>query len=371
MASLDHQAAVTIIEHCLQAFQAGAVEDAHFSAFEAALTQLAADEARIVRYYVQAGEALFSRSRYDKASQYLEQGLGLARSRQDLPSQALALGALAEIDRLHGHYRDAFSRINNALAILDKTHDQPVRARILILAGLNDISLAAYDSAQERFEEAYQLYRKLDDNHGLDMSLIRLGTVTMMTRKYAVAEKWLKEALVLCSQINDQHGLAGALINLGEVYRVQGNSSAAYQHCREAGLTFARLGLTRGVAIAENNMGHLMVAAGYQAQARAHYSQAFEIANRDTLTPELLDTLAGLVLILVRNGSTELASRMAATIINHPARLDETYQLLEPILPQVIDRGQSQTVSVTDPATPPLTLQQLFDQAMLASSALA
>lgn len=367
MTTADNQDFMTIITECLRAFQTGACGDADYLEFEGALREPALSDSDKLRYYQQAGEVLFSRSCYDKAAQYLEQSLGLARRHEALSDQAVALGLLAEIDRLHGQYRDAFSKTDRALTILDKVHDQPLRARILIVAGLNDISLGLYDSAQERFLEAYQLYRQLGDNHGTALALVRLGTAAMMMEEYPAAEKWLQEALVLCRTVNDQHGLAGALINLGEVCRQQGDVATAYQNYQEARQAFAQLGLTRGVSIAENNMGHLMVMANDWRQAKRHYERAFEIASRDSLIPEMLDTLAGLALMLVQQGQARLAYQLTSVISRHPARLDETEKLLAPVAPRLSEWGASLSVAERDSLVQPVPLQHLFEQALQAA----
>lgn len=334
------------------------LSEKHFAEFEQLIHQLPDEELKKTQYFQQAGEALSAKMIYDKAEQYFEQGLSLARHQKNLSEQALALGALAELERVQGKYRAAFSHINTALDILTKTENDVVSARLFILAGLNDISLGMHKSAAERFYKAYVLYRKMDDKTGIALALIRLGTAEMMQENYEDAEKHLQDSLVICNEINDKHLKAGALTNLGEIYRITSDCENAYKSYHQASELFEEMGLWRGVAITMNNMAHISVKTGESEKAKEQYAAVFEIVATHALLPEMMDTLAGIALLLNQHKKTDLSRKIAQRLINVPALLDESKLLLQPLIETFhLEAGQPVNISTEE-------LQSLFKQAM-------
>ncbi len=336
------------------------LNEKHFAEFDQLIQQLPDTELRKIQCFQQAGEALSAKMIYGKAEQYFEQGLSLARQQRALSEQALALGALAELERVQGKYRAAFSHINDALDILTKTENDVVSARLFILAGLNDISLGMHESAIERFYKAYALYKKLDDKTGIALALIRLGTAEMMQENYAESEEHLKESLALCDDIGDKHLKAGALTNLGEIYRLTGDSQNAYEAYHQASELFEEMSLWRGVAITVNNMAHISVKTGDYEKAKERYAAAFQTVAAHGLLPEMMDTLAGISLLLDLRNKTDLSRKIAQKLINTPALLDESRLLLQPLV-------ESLHLEMEKPAIIPAEeLQAIFEQAIQA-----
>lgn len=345
----------------IQTFQNAATQmlrQEHFVEFEKNLQKLPNIETAKIRYSRRAGEALFMKMAYEKAQQYFQQGLSLAQAQKEYSEQALAWGSLAEIARVQGKYRLALSQINEALDILTKTENDLVLARLSILAGLISIALGMYENASARFYTAYSLYTKLEDKDGIALALIRMGTADMMQERYSQAEKWLTKSLDLCDELGDKHLKAGALTNLGEICRLEGKYSEAQKNYYLANTLFRELGLWRGVAITSNNRAHVSVTLREYELAKHLYGEVFETAKRHGLVPEMMDTLAGISLLLDATGKEEAARKVIKILINSPILLDESKLLLTPLTEKFnLSVGKPENISTSQ-------LETLFQESL-------
>jgi tetratricopeptide (TPR) repeat protein len=279
-----------------------------------------------------AGETLNAKGQYQDGMHSLESAFQQAKKCQDLGRQALALGLVADIYRAQGDFRSALGKLTEARAILGENPqtDKDVSARLYILSGLNNMSIGDYDSARRDFYEAHQLYNQLGDMSGRALAANRLGTIATMNAQYGEAEKYLQESLRIAKELSDRHAMAGALLNLGEIQRLQKNPDAARPLYYEASALFAAMGMHRGMCIAENNLGHIHAQMQDFSTAKYHYTRAVECAKIADLIPDMLDTLAGLVFILIAREEYEQAAFCIAYTLRHPAHLQETEQFLEP-----------------------------------------
>jgi len=340
--------------------------DGLIAAFEQALGAVPQDDPARIDFLLTVGEVLYEKSQYKEASRMLESGLEQTRKAQIKGKQALALGLLADLERVQGNYRATLSKLMQARKVLGENpdHDKEISARLHIISGLNNMSLGEYQNSREAFYEAYQVYSQIGDLKGKALAANRLGTVATMQSEYVEAEKYLQESLSLAKQLNDQHGMAGALLNLGEVQRHLGQFAEARACYVDASRLFSELGLHRGMCIAENNLGHIAVQLQDYPAARHHYQTALECAKIANLTPDKLDTLAGLAIIFVQREQCGEAARLIQFVLRHPAHLQETEEFLESAQ-QVITNKHTQPI--TDVPSPDQleqviqdTLQKIF-----------
>ncbi|MBI5354037.1 MAG: tetratricopeptide repeat protein [Chloroflexi bacterium] len=313
--------------------------------FEQSLGAIPQDDPARIDFLLTVGEVLYEKGQYKDASRLLEAGAEQARTAQIKGRQALALGLMADINRVQGNYRNALSKLVQAREVLGQNpeQDKDVSARLHVISGLNNMSLGDYGNSRNSFYEAYQIYSQIGDLKGKALAANRLGTVATMQSEYIEAEKYLQESLSLTKQLNDQHGMAGALLNLGEVQRHLGQFTEARACYVEASRLFSELGLHRGMCIAENNLGHIAVQLQDHPSSRQHYMVALECAKIANLTPDKLDTLAGLAIIFVQRGQCGEAARLIQFVLRHPAHLQETEEFLESAQ-QVIANKQTQPV---------------------------
>lgn len=309
--------------------------------FERVYEAAALDDPARVDALLSAGEVLYEKARYKDAQRLLELGAEQAQKIHSMGKHALALGLLADLERVQGNYRAALSKLAQARGVLGEfpEQDKDISARLHIISGLNNMSLGEYENARHAFYEAYQTYSQIGDVKGKALAANRLGTISTMKADYAEAEKYLQESLNLAKQLDDHHGMAGALLNLGEIQRHQGQFAEARACYMEASALFAELGLHRGMCIAENNLGHIAVQLRDYPTSKRHYQTALECARIADLLPDKLDTLAGLALVCVQRDLCHDAARLIQFILRHPAHLQETEEFLESAQKIVAEKG--------------------------------
>lgn len=332
------------------------VEDAEkinelISTFDQVLGNIPLDDPARIDSLLTAGELLYEKGQYKNASRLLESGIEQAYKSQMKGKHALALGILADLDRVQGNYRNALAKLVQAREVLGQNpdRDKDISARLHIINGLNYMSLGEYQNSRDAFYEAYQVYNKIGDLKGKALASNRLGTVATMQAQYGEAEKYLQESLKLAKHLDDHHGMAGALLNLGEIQRHLGQFAEARACYLEASALFAELGLHRGMCIAENNLGHIAVQMQDYPASKHHYLTALECAKLANLMPDKLDTLAGLVFIFVERGQYNDAARLLQFILRHPAHLQETEEFLEPAQKIIADRHMQINEEIPSP----------------------
>ena len=320
-------------------------------AFEQLLNDLPANDPNRIDWLLQVGEILYQKGQYKDSSRYLQSGLELARTSQLKGKHALALGLLADLQRAQGNYRLSLENLVHARQVLGQNPatDRDVSARLHIIDGLNNMSLGEYESSRTAFYEAYQLYTQLRDQKGSILASNRLGTIHTMLSEYEQAEKYLQESLSLGKQTGDRHAMAGALLNLGEIRRLQQKPAEAKPFYYEAGALFSALGMTRGIAIAENNLGHIAVLLRDYDVAKYHYSHAIDHARSADLVPDMLDTLSGMVFILVHRGQFEEAETLIRFVLGHPAHLQETEEFLQAARREIASQGGQAAMNIPAP----------------------
>ncbi|GAB4534239.1 MAG: hypothetical protein Fur0018_24020 [Anaerolineales bacterium] len=253
----------------------------------------------------------------------------LCETAQSSEMQVIACRLMAQIAKEQGHVRQGLNHLIRALAVLDEHDDQRARADLSIDIGLTYIALGLPGMAKWHFEEAMRLYTALGNQNGQATALNRLGVAALMLKNYPAARKRLQESLALSRQIGDIHLTAGACVNLGEVERLSGQMDVARKYYLQAGEMFEAQGLQRGVLIVENNLGHIATASGDLETARGHYHRAAELGLAMEAVPHMLDTLAGLAILMAREGALAAAAPLFAFILNNTALLDETRDLLQ------------------------------------------
>lgn len=338
------------IEHIRRANDNGEIA-ALAADFDQVFEAATLDDVARVDVLLTAGEVLYEKARYKDAQRLLERGAEQAQKIHSKGKHALALGLLADLERVQGNYRNALSRLLQARGVLGEfpEQDKDISARLHIISGLNNMSLGEYENARHAYYEAYQTYSQIGDMKGKALAANRLGTIATMKADYAEAEKYLQESLNLARQLDDRHGMAGALLNLGEIQRHLGQFAEARACYVEASALFEELGLHRGMCIAENNLGHIAVHLRDYPTAKRHYLTALECARIADLTPDKLDTLAGLALICVQRDLCHDAARLIQFILRHPAHLQETEEFLEPAQKIVAERGAQFSEEIPPP----------------------
>lgn len=172
--------------------------------------------------------------------------LHIARTYQDLPTEAAALGSLGEAYRLMGNYNLAISVLQNGLKIADKTEDSVYRAAVL-----NSLGNAYANRAQVQYRRANSAIQR-GDRRGAE----RLRQIALQNNSQALNA--YQQSLSLAQRQNDLVGQTKAVMNAIPAYYRAESLKAATQARQQAETLLSNLPASRLKVYAAIDLSHLL-----------------------------------------------------------------------------------------------------------------
>jgi tetratricopeptide (TPR) repeat protein/transcriptional regulator with XRE-family HTH domain len=187
------------------------------------------------------------------------------------PTYAILIpAAMASFLEARGHWDQALTLHQIALAAARRAGDQPGEARALLLLGAMQVMTGGYAAAVVTLQQALAVYRDLGDPAGQAAAIDSLGFVHGRTGDYPSATACHQLALALCRDLGDRPGQAHALNNLGIVHTLTGDYPSATTCHQQALEIFRDLGHQYGQVDALINLGAVQRLTGdYRAAAEA------------------------------------------------------------------------------------------------------
>lgn len=165
----------------------------------------------------------------EKALLYLKENMEIVTEIGDPKTVHLAIEAMARGEYRLGHFVEAISLFEKALAYFKKLDNQIYTIRILNYLAICNREIGCLERALELGLESMHLARNTDARHDLVQSLIGIGEVYARQHKYEQAAQYLKEALLLSHKLGFLHGVAISLSFLAYNIHRMGNSEIATQ----------------------------------------------------------------------------------------------------------------------------------------------
>jgi tetratricopeptide (TPR) repeat protein len=187
-------------------------------------------------------------------------------------------GALEEFWHSHGHYREALTWLEEALAkgshVTVFVRAKALNARAVMLSWLGH--------SREGFaghQESLALFRQVGDKWWIAELLNNVGSTAQLFGEYERSRTLLEECLALRYEIGDLAGAAMAILNLAQIWDLQGN----YEQARglyAQGVELARQSRwTRIFYIGELCLGVVCCRLGEYAQAAAMFAESCRLAQ--------------------------------------------------------------------------------------------
>jgi DNA-binding SARP family transcriptional activator/Tfp pilus assembly protein PilF len=217
-------------------------------------------------------------SRYQKATNHLNQALTLFRRIGDRAMQARVLNNLGLICYTEGRYADAIGLHRQTLDLYRETGDLVGEA-----TGLNNLSISeerqgSYDAAAGHCRQALDIAGKIGASSIESIARVSLGTVGLRQGRYQQAADDLRRGLALCRELGFRDGVAEALARIGDVFLGQGYALEAADHLEQALAVYREIGNRSGEADALNSIGEVLLADGRPEQARTRHAAALRLA---------------------------------------------------------------------------------------------
>ncbi len=209
---------------------------------------------------------------------------------------------------MRGHYDEAATCFDRALALW-RSEDDPVKqASTLINRGQLHLDLGETERARERFEEALGIAGQAKDLDNEAAALSLLGLLALDVGQPGAALKPLEEALRL--RAPGSHGRAVTLTTLGVTYRQLGRLEDARRAYTEALPLLRGPSDSREQAEALGDLGRLEAIAGHDEAALGHLDRALAVFQRLSDPPGMAWALDGKARALRRHGDLEAAREL-------------------------------------------------------------
>ena len=258
-------------------------------------------------------QALFDfwwlRGHYREARSYLDRALALSEERNEL--RAKSIGSAGAFARLCEDFEAAASLYERGLVMSRELGDRAaVAAALGNLANLRRIQ-GDYDSAAHLIEECLGHYRALANQRQVANALNNMGALAEYRGDVAGAEECYREALEVASAAEEGLIQGLALGNLGALAFDRGDVEEAKRLREASRAVFERLGYQVGLAITSQALGDIAAREGELAEAHGRYVQALTRFRDLGDTRGVADVLASLVDLAMREGDHEHALRLA------------------------------------------------------------
>jgi tetratricopeptide (TPR) repeat protein len=177
-----------------------------------------------------------------KAVESLEEALQIFRKLKNLREQANTLNNLGEACRRTGSYEKALAYYHQSLPLAQKEGDRRREGVSLNNIGLVFRTRGEWRKAIEYYEQAIPLFRMVGAKDQEANTLENISQIHMMQGDPQTALKYLDQSLSLWREIGMRYRLAYAFVNIGGAYSLLGDYPNALYHYRQALLLWRTLG---------------------------------------------------------------------------------------------------------------------------------
>jgi tetratricopeptide (TPR) repeat protein/DNA-binding SARP family transcriptional activator len=235
-----------------------------------------AAEATALNY---AAGVYWQQSRYQQATDHLQQTLALSRQAGDRGREADALANLGVTCNAQGRYQEALTLYAQALDVYREAGDLHGEMSCLGNLGETEERQGRYQQAARYHHQCLAIARRTDDRIGEGAALLNLGTVRMRQGDLQQADGYLRQGLAFYGETGDRYRQADALTRIGDVRLRQGRPQEACDRIREGLALYQEIGDRSGQADALNSLGEAHLAAGQPSHASTHHIAACDISD--------------------------------------------------------------------------------------------
>jgi predicted ATPase/DNA-binding SARP family transcriptional activator len=221
-----------------------------------------------------AGELANLVGEYERAREFLEEVIVLAREKLHPEFMGAALNNLGEAALAQGDYDQARRLFQESFEI--RRFAEFPDSICWPLGGLGHVAqaLGDYETARAYFEQSLAIFRRWDDQRHIAERLRDLGSVAYWQRDYEAARRLYQESLTLIQEFGEKTGIGLALKGLGDVALESETPAEARGYFCQSLRAFRELGHRQGIAGALQGLARVAQAEGRLPQAARLYGAA-------------------------------------------------------------------------------------------------
>jgi DNA-binding SARP family transcriptional activator/tetratricopeptide (TPR) repeat protein len=166
-------------------------------------------------------------------------------------------GTLYPFCNATGRWHELAEANREAIQAARRSGDRRDLSRALADAGVAQLQMRRFDTAQHYFEGSLVIRREIGDQWGEAVTLSSLGALHGELGRYDLAREHLQRSVDLRRTVGDRAGESIALANLGENFRRMGDLDAAGAHFEQAMAAAEVTGDSKTIAAILNNLGEV------------------------------------------------------------------------------------------------------------------
>jgi len=214
-------------------------------------------------------------------------------------------------------YQEARGKFFTALALNRDAGCLQGEGNTLTQIGITFFEKGQYATADTHLQQALAIRRTQNDRRGEYVTLINLGVACDQRGAYEEAKQYQQLALPITREVGDRLGESVVLINLASVYHYLEEHQNAQACSQEAFAVTQEIGNPYFQAGALTVLGHAQVGLGMMRQAAFTYQQAMLLWKQIGQMHHVLDPLAGLARISLKQGDLLQAQHYITEILDY------------------------------------------------------
>ncbi len=174
---------------------------------------------------------------------YTWQSLVIAWKNHNYQGQAIALNSLGLVFCQKGKYSKAIKYMQESLRILRQSYNPSLEGRVLGSLAQAYGGLENYEKAIEYQQQHLTLMQTTQDRAGEGEALFNLATTLAICKRDSEALKCFQECLEICREIGNRLTEVYVLLNLTAFYQRLGNKDLVRKYCQQAFTIADKLGI--------------------------------------------------------------------------------------------------------------------------------
>jgi len=321
---------------------------------------------------------VFRQGNYLEARDIAEQSLALYTELDDAWGIASSLFLVGNTAHALGHLVQAAEQLRESTERFTALGEQRWQATAARRLGMIALAQGDYPGAARSLHESLLISQQLGDVYGVYFALDQLGALAVAQGQYGQAKQYLQQSLDIVNQTGSQADAAPIVNRLGAVHRLLGEWQTAERLHRESLQTFSEAGNQPEKARCLRNLGALAYArteyleaesrfraalaiwqhlnhpgeiaaafgdlghalwAQQDAEAWNYFQRALVFAQKNRLTPVMLDILTGMAHCIAQQENVACAIEVLVVVKNHPAAAQETSHAAARALAELEDQA--------------------------------
>lgn len=220
---------------------------------------------------------LYEKSSQDKAIEYAQIILDIAKENNNLKQQTFALNAMGTANIRKGSFENGIKYHQQAIEIYTELKNDTGLAKQYGNIGVAYDMLGEYQLAIENYQKSLALFDKINDNKSVAFVENNIGVVYEELSNFEKAIEYYNKALQTKKNNKDSIGMASTLNNLGVVHEKQQKYDKAISYYQAAYEIYKNKKIINREGTALNNIGLIYLATNQYKKALQYFEEALKL----------------------------------------------------------------------------------------------